>query len=470
MTPLSNALELLRNIKSLGYDAYVVGGAVRDLLVDKKPSDIDIATNCPVPILQKKFSTHFVGQSQKYNTIIVRYNAIYYEVTQFRKETDYDGHNPTLVTFVNTLEEDVKRRDFTVNAMAMDHEGTVYDYVDGEKDLKNKLIKAVGDPDQRFKEDYARMVRAARFACAEGFNLEEKTAESIQKYAHLITRIKPERINLELIKVFTKSGKDIAKFIILLDELCLLHYILPEIEEMKYFKHNPEHHPEGNTVFDHTIECLKVMDNMSYLAKISALFHDVGKSIVAKPKENSEYPSYYNHASVGASIAIDVLTRFKFSPMEIECISYAVMNHMKFHDILSMRPSKIASLVNSPYFDTLKDVAWADEFCRGERFAYYQEFDEKIAKIKEIKSKWKNHMNNKSFTIVSGYRIMELLGISSSPQVGKIKDAIEEYIIDNSIVPDKETIDRLIKERGATEWLEEAQRKYKGDIEDGTNG
>jgi hypothetical protein len=143
------------------------------------------------------------------------------------------------------------------------------------------------------------------------------------------------------------------------------------------------------------------------------------------------------------------MARLKFSSYETENVFYAVDNHMKFHDILSMRPSKVASLSNSTHFDTLKDVAWADEFSRGETFSYYKEFDAKIKRIKEIKEKWRGHMSNKSFTIVSGHRIMELLNIKPGPKVAEIKNVLEEYIIDNAIVPEKEIIDKLIMERGS---------------------
>ena len=448
MTILSNALDLVKAIKKIGYDAYVVGGAVRDLLLDKTPTDIDIATNCPIGILQIHFDTHFVGNSRKYETLVIVHNKIPYETTQFRIESDYDGVNPSTVEFVRTLEEDVKRRDFTVNSMAMDHAGKIYDYEGGEIDLKNRLIKAVGDPDQRFTEDFIRMVRAARFAASDGFEIEKQTAESIRKHAHLIKKVKPERINIELTKAFKKSGKESARFIELLDELFLLHQILPEVEELKRYNHNPDHHPEGDTVFDHTIECLRIADKMDYVDKLAILLHDVGKPASAKPKEDSPYPSYHDHASIGADIAYDMLAKYRFSIDTMDAVVFAVLNHMKFHAILKMRPSKIMRLVNNPYFSVLKNVAWADEFSRGEQFAYYRDFDDKLVRIDHIQSKWQENVKNETFKLVDGTRIMNLLEISPGPLVGTIKTTIEEYIIDNSLVPNINVVDRLILDIG----------------------
>lgn len=442
---MANALDLTIKIHKLGYDAYIIGGAVRDLMLNKTPSDVDISTNCPINILQSNFDTFFVGNSQKYNTVVILYYGVPYEVTQFREEQDYDGANPAKVVFVSSLASDVKRRDFTINSMAMNYDGNIIDHEGGKRDIELQLIKAVGDPDKRFTEDYVRMIRAARFAALDGFKIESNTAESIKKNAHLITQVTPERINLEIVKAFKKSGQEAAKFILNLDELMLLHYILPEVENLKNFIHNPDHHPEGPTVFDHTIECIKLStSHMGYVTKLSILLHDIGKPPSATPKEGSIYPSYNRHESIGAEMAYEILLRYKFSVQVMESVTFAVSNHMKFHNILDMKPSKIMKLVCNPDYAVLKDTAWADEFSRGEKFSHYGDFENKLKLINELTDKWKSNIKGNEIKIVNGSRIMNVLNIPQGPLVGIIKSAVEEHIIDNSLQPTQEELDVII--------------------------
>jgi hypothetical protein len=154
--------------------------------------------------------------------------------------------------------------------------------------------------------------------------------------------------------------------------------------------------------------------------------------------------TYRGHAGIGAQMAVDILRRLKFNLWDIEAVEYAIKNHMKFHDVLDMRPSKIAHMVNNPHFETLKEVAWADEFSRGETFAHYGDFDSKMEKIKNIKEKWEDREINSTIKIVDGNRIMTLLNLKPGPAVGKIKKDVEDHIIDNGLTPTPDLIDELI--------------------------
>lgn len=444
MTIFDTAIKLLGAIRSFGYEAYIVGGAPRDILMNIAPEDVDIATNCPVGILDENFKTYDIGKSRDFGIVALEYEGNMYEIAQFRTESDYNGKYPGKVEIVSSLKEDVNRRDFTVNALAMNEHDSFIDLVGGKRDLDNKLIRAVGDPGERFNEDYVRMIRAARFGSMDGFKIESETARAIRSMAPLVQRVTPERIRLELKKAAKKPGIQFAKFIVLLDELKLLEQILPEIYIMKQLKHDMKHHPEGPTVFDHVIKCIEITDDMYYLSKLGVLLHDVGKGVTADDTKYPDRTVYHGHASAGVKVASEILKRLKFGAFEIDQIVFSVENHMKFHDIMEMKPSKIASLVNHPAFNILKDVAWADEYSRGETFAHHGDFELKIKKIEEIRHRWENRIINNTISLVDGNQIMTILNIKPGPEVGKIKREIEEHIIDNALEPTDELIKELI--------------------------
>ena len=303
------------------------------------------------------------------------------------------------------------------------------------EDIENGLIRAVGNPELRFREDNLRMIRAARFASIEGFRVEKMTRRAIRKQFRLINNISAERIRGEIVKAANKSGKEFAKFIEILDDLKLLYQILPEVVALKYFDHDLQHHPEGKTVFDHVIACLNCMTDEEYISKIATLLHDIGKSISFQEDKNWKF-TYKGHARASEHMVKEIGRRLKLASWEIEAIGFASGNHMKFHEILKMRPSKIAKLVSNRYFNTLMDVARADEFSRGEKFKYHNEFEKEVKKAFEIKDKWKNRVANKSINLVSGNLIMQVTGLKPSPDVGKIKELVENKILDDSIDPD----------------------------------
>jgi len=430
------ALALMSKLEDAGYKAYIVGGAVRDMILGKKEiDDYDIATNCPIEKLENMFRTHNVGKSRDFGILLIESDGAYFEVAQFRKDGEYmDGRHPKDVEIVDDLETDVKRRDFTVNALALDKEGVIIDHVNGVDDIKNKMIRAVGNPIERFQEDHLRMIRAARFGAMEGFRIEHRTREAITEMSKSIRNVTPQRIRMELIKAAEKDGQTFARFIILLDDLKLLERILPEVSNLKRVCHNPEHHPEGRTVFEHVIKCI-VISNCDYLSNLAILFHDIGKTptLVITDKGSS----YYHHAKVGTKMVEAICDRLKFSRFQTEALVYATRNHMKWHRILEMKSAKIARLINSPYFETLIDVCKADEFSRGEKFMHKGQFDKRLAKVLDIKAKWESHTtDDHKLKLVDGKMIMDLTGLQPGKEVGEIKKKVEEYIINNDIDPE----------------------------------
>ena len=396
-------------------------------------------------VLQKKFRTYPIGKSKKFGIVLVEYNGFYYEVAQFRTEGAYDGRRPSKVEMTWSLREDVIRRDFTINALAMTTEGEIIDYVGGMADIERKCIRAVGNPRDRFIDDHLRLVRAARFGSADGFYIEKETRKAARKLYKLVNKIVPERIRAELIKAAEGSGPEFAKFIRILDELKLLGQILPEVHQLKYFKHNMQHHPEGLYVFDHVIECLKLTNGFDPISKIAVLFHDVGKGISLI--EINGLPKYHYHAHEGAKLVEQICNRLKFSTYAKDILVYTARNHMKFHHILEMKPSKIARMVNSGNFDTLVNVGFADNFSRGDAFIHRDKFDMQVTKARQIQKRWEERVTDKRIKIVDGKRIMELLDIKPSEFVGEIKKLVEERIIDQELDPNKQDIiDTVIKE------------------------
>jgi len=437
------AIDLLHEINNLGFEAYLVGGAVRDILAERMTEDVDITTNCPIKILEKHFETYDIGQSKDFGICLVKYKGINYEIAQFRSDGAYlDGRRPNFVKVGVSLEEDLKRRDFTINAMAIDKDGNIIDNFNGYEDLKAKILRTVGDPVERFNEDYLRMLRAARFA-ALGFRLENKTRRAIKKYSYNIRKITPERIKNEFYKASKYGTKEFARFIQISDNLKLFAKIIPEVSALKYYKHDLRHHPEGATVFDHILKCLEIARTNDFTTLMAILLHDVGKGVTFS--EDSTGIHYYRHERAGKLIAEDILNRLKFSTFQKEAILFAVKNHMKFNHILDMRPSKIIKLLDSPYFDILLEVAWADEFSRGERFMYYGDFENKLKRIREVTVQKQIITNNRNpLNIVDGNSIMKLCGLAPSPMVGKIKRIVADKIIDENIIDYREKINELI--------------------------
>lgn len=202
-------LELLKEITSMDYSAYIVGGTVRDILMHEKPHDVDIATNMPIDIIKKHYKTVEYGGGERHGTVIVQYEGFDFELTQFRSESTYsDNRRPDDVKFVDTFEEDTLRRDFTINAMGLDHKGNIIDYHNGYEDIKNKIIRCVGNPEERFSEDSLRILRAARFAGKLKFEIDESTLEAMVKLSKAVMNVSSERITDEFMKAMPLGNEN----------------------------------------------------------------------------------------------------------------------------------------------------------------------------------------------------------------------------------------------------------------------
>ena len=445
---LAAGVKILKAINKAGFRAYIVGGSVRDIILgDLKPHDIDIATNASIDTLNKLFKkTYDIGKSKEFGIVTVKQDSFDFEIAQFRKDGTYsDGRRPDSVSVTGSFKEDVERRDFTINAMGINAQGEIIDYFDGRKDIKDKVLKTVGDPRERFGEDYLRMMRLPRFASKLGFEIEKGTEKAAQKLSTNIQNLPPERIKDELIKAASQSGDKFANYIIQLDKLKLLRFILPEVVNLKWFKERLDFHPEtkgeGGTIYSHVLNALKKSNTANPIANLAILLHDIGKGVTFTEVEG--LPRYLGHAKEGLNLVAEIAKRLRMSNKEKDALMFAVGNHMKFHDILDMKPSKIAKLVNDENWDVLVAVARADEYARGFMFKHKGEFEKIVDKAVKIKEKYGQATVNNQLKLVDGNDVMQLTGLKPGPKVGEIITKTTEWILDNNI-ENKEEINKYI--------------------------
>lgn len=350
----TGAIHVVRTLQSAGFIAYWAGGCVRDALLERPFTDVDIATNAlPDDVLQLFPKAWAVGKS--FGVILVQAaNGLTFEVATFRRESQYtDGRHPDTIAFTDA-EEDAQRRDFTINALFYDPITDQYlDFVNGRRDLEARLIRTVGPPEDRFKEDHLRMLRAVRFASVLGFRLDPATLKGIQCHADQIQRISVERVQQEITRLLTESpfaGEGLK----LLHKTGLLAIILPEVEAMIGVEQPPAFHPEGD-VFTHTCLMLDQMKNADPILAYSVLLHDVGKPPTARwgaGADGEMRMRFDGHDRVGAEMAKEILTRLRCPGEWVRSVSKCVANHMKFMHIQEMRTAKRRRWMGDPLFPT----------------------------------------------------------------------------------------------------------------------
>lgn len=426
-------VKLMEQIESLGnYQTLMVGGTPRDIILKRDISDIDIATNCPMDKLTENFQAYDVGRSKDFGILVVVYKGFHFEVAQFRSEKGYSNRrHPDEVKIVGDFREDSSRRDFTCNALGLKADGTIIDHHGGLKDIQYRTLRAVGDPMRRFSEDFVRMLRAARFMATLRFGLHKDTRRAIRRLSSLILTAAPERVALELTKAASKGGPVFARFIQELSSLRLLSKILPEVDVLRYYYHKLSHHPEGRTVYEHVIKCVEICRGNDPTILLAALLHDVGKGVTLT--EHNGYPKYKGHDREGEKLVYIIGERLKLPNNTIDAIAFATNNHMKFHDLKKMKPSKITKLVNNPFWNVLVEVGRADEFSRGESFMFAGEFDVQIKRAEKIREEWQNRVQRKVLSIVSGNTIMDITGEAPGPIIGTLKERVQDRLIDEGL-------------------------------------
>jgi len=343
---IDQALQIVKKLKDSGFEAVFAGGFVRDKVFGKESHDIDIATSALPNQVESLFEkTIPVGKS--FGVIIVVIDNSEFEVATFRNDgLCSDGRHPDQVTF-SSMEEDAKRRDFTINGMFYDPiEDKILDFVGGQEDLKRGIIRFIGDPDQRIQEDKLRLLRAVRFSARFGFDIEDKSFEAICNHASEISSISVERIGEELLKIL-RLGKPSRSFELLF-KTKLIDTILPEVKALEGVEQPPDFHPEGCVLTHSIIALLNLPKDASDELLMGTLLHDIGKPARFRIAERIRFDG---HDAKGAEIAEDILKRMKFSNDFIERVVSLVANHMKFMFVKQMRTAKLKRFIREPFFN-----------------------------------------------------------------------------------------------------------------------
>jgi poly(A) polymerase len=432
------ATQIVRRLQEAGFEAFWVGGCVRDVLLGREPYDYDIATNAQ-PEQSERLFPKIIPVGKQFGVLIVVEDGHQFQIATFRAEADYkDGRRPETVRFADAR-EDAIRRDFTVNGLFFDPIANQrHDWVGGEADLRAKIIRTIGSPDERFAEDHLRLLRAIRFAAQLGFEIEARTFAAIQKHAEKIRVVSAERIRDELLKLFAPPHA--ARGLTLLHESGLMPHVLPELVPTLTCDQSPDHHPEG-TVFNHI---RLMLDNLPYplpdeSLPWTAILHDV-----AKPRTMSRGDDglihFYTHEKVGAEMAEEILQRLKFPRKQTEDIAAAVLHHMQFKDAPKMRKSTLRRMLMRETFPLELELHRLD--CLGS----HRRLD-----IYEFLREQRTHLNDQPHLhppLLTGEDLIAL-GMSPGPELGAMLAEIRE----------KQLADDLTTANEAREWV--AQRLAK---------
>ncbi|MBZ9571730.1 HD domain-containing protein [Patescibacteria group bacterium] len=438
---------IIDELKKAGFEAYIVGGCVRDYLREREPEDWDVATNAKPKNIGKIFLKSFIDN--KFGTVTVltgsdnpKLKEI--EITPYRIDEKYtDKRHPDKISWAKTIEEDLARRDFTINAMAMDAtHPPPYKVIDpflGQKDLEKKIIRAVGNPEDRFSEDALRMMRAVRFATSLDFKIEEKTAKAIKKNSPWLQAIPRERIRDEFLKIIMADRA--AEGIELLRKLNLLKYIVPELEEGYGVAQNKHHIYE---CYEHAILSLKyaAKRNFNKYVRLAGLFHDIAKPRV-KEGEGPD-ATFYGHEILGAKMTVQILNRLKFPKKEIEKVAKLVRYHLFYYHPDEVGESSVRRLVRQvgpENMEELLQVRMADRIGSGCPKAEPY----KLRHLKYVIEKVSQDPISVKMLKVSGEDVIRILNISPGPKVGQTLDILLGFVLEEPKKNKKEFLEKEIR-------------------------
>jgi len=415
------AREIVAQLQRAGHTAYFAGGCVRDQLLGQEATDFDIASSAKPEEVQQLFPrvTDLTGKSFGVVRILVGEES--YEVATFRQDGPYkDGRRPESVRFV-TAEEDAQRRDFTVNGLFYDPVAErLIDYVGGEADLRAKIIRAIGEPKDRFAEDQLRLLRAIRFATRLDFTIEPKTWEAIQAQASSIRTISAERIREELNKIFTAIKPE--RGLDLLDQSGLLKEVLPDVAALHGVEQPPQFHPEGD-VYEHVRLMLTKIEKPDLELALSVLFHDVGKKPTAKVDENGRI-RFNEHESVGAAMTEEIMTGLRYDNKTIQTVRELVQYHMQFKDVPHMRPSTLKRMMARPTFPLeleLHRIDCASSHGDLKHFVFLKQ---------QLETMSPEEINPPS--LINGHDL-KAMGLPPGKTIGKILDAVQVAQLEGAV-------------------------------------
>ena len=438
---------VMQEFKKNGFQSYIVGGCVRDALRRIEPNDWDIATNAKPEETIKIFPNNFYNNNFGTVTVLSSQEEKGIEITPFRTEEKYtDKRHPDKIKWAQTIEQDLSRRDFTVNAMAMDWELKIIDPFNGQKDLKDKIIKAVGNPETRFSEDALRLMRAVRFATtlnnSTAWRIEEKTKKAIQKKAELLNFISQERIRDELMKIIMSERG--AQGIETLRKLGLLKYIIPELEQGFGIGQNKHHIYQ---IYQHNLLSLKYAckKGFSKYVRLSALLHDIAKP---KTKQGNGLDStFYNHEILGAKMTNEILQRLRFSKKDIEKIVKLVRYHLFYYNVGEVKEASVRKLVREigpENINELLQLRMCDRIGSGVPKAEPY----KLRHLRYIIEKVSEDPVSVKMLNIKGNDIMRILKISPGPKIGNILEVLLNNILDDPKKNKKQDLEKEVKKLG----------------------
>jgi tRNA nucleotidyltransferase/poly(A) polymerase len=424
------------------YQCYIAGGAIRDIVRGVEPSDYDFTTSAlPHEIIKVFESAGYktIPTGIEHGTITVIIDNISFEVTTYRVDTNCDGRHCE-VKFSTSLEEDIKRRDFTVNALAMDINNNIIDLIGGIEDIHRRLIKAVGDPDQRFQEDYLRILRAIRFYTKLDFEIDPPTYQSIKKLYPNLIKISRERIRDEFNEILLSPNR--IKGIIMLYDTNILDIIISDFSKLTDIQQPLEFHPEGD-VFKHTMMVLsKVEDGDSLHLILAILLHDFGKLFTYAFDFEKQRITFNEHDIVGAQQTKEILFNLKYDNDTIEKIYYIISNHMKLHQKLAKSTIKRLMLLKTdtgyiynPVFDELLKLHKYEMDASIKVFTEEEKRTEEdlIRNVKEIKAELEEELKKQALKrLITGYDVMNQ-GIEPGPMISEIMAKIEDAQLEGTI-------------------------------------
>lgn len=450
------AREIAARLRERGCRAYLVGGCVRDLLLGRKPKDFDVATDAPPDQILRLFpDAKPVGAH--FGVLLVSRHGAQVEVATFRSEDSYaDGRRPGRVQFETDPSKDVLRRDFTINGLLQDPAtGEVLDFVGGRQDLQARLIRTIGEPETRFREDHLRLLRAVRFAAVLGFELESETWKAIQRLAPWILRIAPERIREELCRLLTEG--EARRGMELMDESGLLVQILPEVAAMKGVPQPPEYHPEGD-VWTHTLLMLGLLpEEPSLTLALGVLLHDVGKPPTFRVAERIRFDG---HDALGAQMVGQILRRLRFPNEQVERVQSLVADHLRFKDIQQMRDSTLKRFLRQPHFDELLELHRLD--CLASHGSL-ENYEFALRKLHESPPE-----RLRPPRLVTGDDLIGL-GYSPGPIFKRILSAVEDAQLEGRLQTREQALAFVEAEFGPTAHLPDSSRPVGEDHEKDQN-
>lgn len=469
MTLPKEVSEIIKQLNKNGFEAYAVGGCVRDLLLENTPAggpkDWDVTTNARPEEIQRIFPENIYENT--FGTVAIKTGSenpalSFIEITPYRIEGKYtDKRHPDEIKFADKLEDDLSRRDFTINSMALDADGTIIDLFRGQEDLKKKTLRTVGDPSQRFGEDALRLLRAVRFATVLDFKIEEKTLKALEENSEWLAAISKERIRDEFVKIIMSDNA--YNGILLLEETGLLKHIVPELREGIGIEQNLHH---IYTVWEHLLNSLKYTAGKNYPleVRLAALFHDIGKP--QSKRGEGRNSTFYGHEVIGARITAQIMNRLKFTKEQTEKVVKLVRYHMFYYNPEEVTESSVRRLlvrIGRENVEDLLKVREADRIGSGRPKAVPY----KLRHLKYIIDKVSNDPISAKMLKINGNDVMKELNIAGGPKVGLILNSLLAEVVEEPSKNTKENLIQRIREldKKSPEELKKSLEKIEEAIE-----